>query len=84
MLRGPWAFLNTEPELPEDLKEAGTRLKNLIEKESFHREVAEIERLGMKLQDAFRKLQEDALEARAKACDGPASASGHDRVGRPG
>jgi hypothetical protein len=67
VLRGPWAFLSTEPELPEELKEAGARLKNLIEKESFHREVAEIERLGMKLQDAFRKLQEDALAARAEA-----------------
>lgn len=67
VLRGPWAFLSSEPELAEELKEAGTRLKDLIERESFHRDVAEIERVGMKLQAAFQKVQEEALSARAEA-----------------
>ncbi len=67
VLRGPWGFLSTEPDLPEELAEAGARLKDLVERESFYRDISEIERLGMLIQGAYQAIQVEALTVRSEA-----------------
>jgi hypothetical protein len=68
-LKDSWPFLRAEPGLSADLTQAGLALEDKLGRESFFREIPEIERLGRKLQSAFEALLQEALAARTKAYD---------------
>jgi hypothetical protein len=66
-LKEAWPFLKSEPDLEANLIEAGAALEDKLGRETFFREIPEIERLAKKLQSAYEAIHKDALAVRAQA-----------------
>lgn len=64
-LHGAWAFLQGEPDAPPELQQKGVRLADLLGKETFFRDIPEIDQLAQALQGAYEVRREEALQARA-------------------
>jgi hypothetical protein len=64
---GHWPFLSTEPDLTEAERDDAAALEDLLARESFFRELAEIDRRARGLHEAFAKRLAAAVRARSEA-----------------
>lgn len=66
-LDGLWPFLEPEPDLSEDGRDHAERLKDLLARESFFRELPAIDQHTRALETAHQARLQQALDARARA-----------------
>mgnify|MGYP006424609933 CR=1 FL=1 len=66
-LRDKWAFLETEDDVGDAVRQAATNLRDLLNRETFFRELPEIDRAARTIQDAYDERFQAAVEARAEA-----------------
>jgi hypothetical protein len=66
-LQSPWAFLQTEPDLGEDIRDAALKLDDTLKRESFFRELPTIDQLTRVVEKAYEQRYQNALSARANA-----------------
>ncbi len=66
-LDGLWPFLEPEPDLSEDDRDNAERLKDLLARESFFRELPAIDQHTKALETAHQARFQQALDARARA-----------------
>jgi hypothetical protein len=66
-LDGLWPFLEPEPDLSEDDRDNAERLKDLLARESFFRELPAIDQHTKALETAHQARLQQALDARARA-----------------
>ncbi|WP_373509350.1 hypothetical protein [Thiocapsa sp.] len=66
-LDGLWPFLEPEPDLSEDDRDHAERLKDLLARESFFRELPAIDQHTKALETAHQARLQQALDARARA-----------------
>ena len=64
-LQSPWAFLQTEPDLGEDIRDAALKLDDTLKRESFFRELPTIDQLTRVVEKAYEQRYQNALFARA-------------------
>lgn len=62
-----WGVLQQEPDLDPELQECGKALEDKLGRDSFFRDLPEIERLAGKLQTAFGTIQQQVVEERTSA-----------------
>ena len=61
----PWSFLQSEPDLAEDVRDAALRLEDTLKRETFFRELPAVDQLARVVDDAYGQRLRDALTARA-------------------
>ena len=62
-----WPFLQEESDLPDEDRRHGERLVDLIAKETFFRELPDIEQHAYALEEEYNRRHEDATQRRATA-----------------
>lgn len=62
-----WEFLQTERDLPKQVLQAAERLQDLLQKDSFFRDVPSIDELSRVLEEEYARRHTEASQARAKA-----------------
>jgi len=68
-LRSAWPFLENETDLPEATATAATELTDLLDKETFFREIAAIDQASTAVQTEYKARFDAAVEARGDAYD---------------
>jgi hypothetical protein len=63
-LRTAWPFLLNESDVSEDLRSKATALKDLLERETFYRELSAIEQYRSAIEVEYARRFDEALEAR--------------------
>jgi len=66
-LAAPWSFLQTEPDLAEDVGSAALRLEDTLKRETFFRELPAIDQLARAVEDAYNHRLGAAVASRADA-----------------
>ena len=66
-LEAPWAFLQTEPDLGEDIRDAAVKLDDTLKRETFFRELPTIDQLARVVEKAYKQRYQNALSTRADA-----------------
>lgn len=66
-LQGPWSFLKGDEGTDAEILKKGARLEDLLAKESFFRDLPEIDQLTQALRTTYQAAFEAAAEARAEA-----------------
>ena len=66
-LRSSWPFLRDESDVSEDLRTRATALQDLLERETFYRELPRIEQYASAIGAEYERRYDDALEARIAA-----------------
>lgn len=69
-----WPFLDSEPDLTDGDREHANRLKDTLERETFFRELAEIDQHTSALEQAFETRRAAAVKQRCDAYDAALSA----------
>ena len=64
-VQSQWAFLQNESDLDEKIAETATRLKDLLERETFYKEFPAIDQCAKTISDEFQRRRNEAVEARA-------------------
>lgn len=67
LLQHAWPFLNTEHDLPESVRTNAERLKDLLKRETFYRELPAIEQSSSMIASEYDRRYEEALEQRIRA-----------------
>ena len=82
-LETPWAFLQAEPDLGEDVRDAALRLEDTLKRETFFRELPSIDQLARRGRGRLQPLPpERPLRAGRCLYPGPQDASVNARLGR--
>jgi hypothetical protein len=63
-LSSTWPFLDSEPDLSEDLRERAMQLQDILQRETFFRELAEIDQHARALEDEHSRRHAAALKER--------------------
>jgi hypothetical protein len=66
-LRAEWPFLRDESDVSEDLRTKATALQDLLERETFYRELPIIEQHASAIEAEYERRYDEALEARIAA-----------------
>ena len=66
-LEAPWAFLQTEPDLGGDIRDAAVKLDDTLKRESFFRELPTIDQLARVVEKAYKQRYQNALSTRVDA-----------------
>jgi len=66
-LTAPWAFLQAEPDLGEEVRDAAMKLEDTLKRESFFRELPTIDQLARAVDEAYNHRYRVALSARTDA-----------------
>lgn len=66
-LRNQWPFLQGEPDLDQAVRDAADNLRDLIERETFYRELADIDACRVTIENEHDRRHGEALEARVAA-----------------
>lgn len=79
-----WPFLEQEPDISDELRGSAALLKDLMERESFYKELQAIEQNTKALEAAYDRRYEEALAARSaaysKALDALTKTAGWDEI----
>jgi hypothetical protein len=67
VLDAPWSFLQSEPDLPEDVRSSAVRLEDTLKRETFFRELPAIDQLALAVETAYNDRLGAAIAARADA-----------------
>jgi len=67
VMTGPWPFLETERDLDDGLRAKAATLEDLLQRETFFKELPAIDQHAKALAAEFDRRYEDALQARAAA-----------------
>jgi hypothetical protein len=70
VLEMPWAFLQGESDLGEDVQQAATKLDDILKRESFFRELPAIDQNARTIEHAYRQRYDAVVMARADAYQG--------------
>ena len=66
-LESPWVFLQSEPDIGDDLREAATKLDDILKRETFFRELPAIDQNARVVEAAYQARYEASVVARADA-----------------
>src|SRR5690606_15938540 len=66
-LRVQWAFLRTEPDLPEDVRAGAQRLEDILHQETFFQYLPEVDRLSRVIEDEYWNRHQAASLKRMEA-----------------
>jgi hypothetical protein len=66
-ISGEWPFLETEPDLAEEDREAAAQLSDLLQREDFFRVLPDIDQRTKRLESAFSHRRSAAVQARGHA-----------------
>lgn len=64
-----WAFLQTEPDIPDDVRARADELSDLLARETFFKDLAAIDQAAAAIEAEYRARYDTALDARATAYD---------------
>ena len=62
-----WSFLSQEPNITEELRTRASALEDLLERETFFRELSTIEQHAKAIETEYERRRDEALEARVAA-----------------
>lgn len=62
-----WPFLRDEPEVPDELRSKASQLEDILQRETFYRELPFLEQLTSVIESEYTARHEEALEARVTA-----------------
>lgn len=67
VLRNQWPFLDSELYLDQAVRDAADNLRDLVERETFYRELADIDACRMTIENEHDRRHKEALEAKVTA-----------------